>query len=653
MPNDEAKVFSCRFALGRHFFLALCVPFLAPWLKAQPVPMSTMVQSAATNEVVLLPESVPDPIEPFNRVMWAFNKELLTYLVQPTSKVYRGVVVKPVRKSIADFARNLTYPPRLLNNLLVGNWGGARDESYRFLCNSTVGLGGFLDVATKWKIPKAEADFGQTLGHWGWEPGLFLMLPFAGPSSERDTLGMAVDAAVNPLNYLSPYDFQESRPLTYLSPYGYFGAFAGYNQLTDGVDEYVRLSQSEADPYSTIQYASGFQRKNRVADFSPKGPKDESSLETLQAVFFTFRDPKFPGLSRTRSVTIPATKMSLRFTYWLQRGQASMVYIVPGLGGHRLSQASLALAELLYNNGFSAVLISSPFNAEFMENASTAALPAYLPVDGHDLQVALTEIDHRLEALFPNRLGKRALAGYSMGAFDSLYLAANEAVADPKLVRFERYVAINTPVRLMYGISKLDEFFQAPAGWASSERTDNLENTFLKVATLTQNSLRPQTTLPFSAIESEFLIGLSFRYTLRDVIYSSQRRNNQGVLQHSIRNLNRGALYQEILRYSYRDYFEKLVVPYYRENGLGADAAATLARAGDLRTYEAGLRANPKVRIIANQNDFLLEEADLAWLRATFGAELTSFEKGGHLGNLSNDVVQEAILNALAPIRAR
>ncbi len=92
------------------------------------------------------------------------------------------------------------------------------------------------------------------------------------------------------------------------------------------------------------------------------------------------------------------------------------VHIVPGLGSHRLAQASLALAELVYKNGFSAVVVSSPFNSEFMEHASTAALPAYLPVDAHDLHVALTEIDRHLNKLYPDRLGHKALMGYSMGA---------------------------------------------------------------------------------------------------------------------------------------------------------------------------------------------------------------------------------------------
>jgi pimeloyl-ACP methyl ester carboxylesterase len=425
-----------------------------------------------------------------------------------------------------------------------------------------------------------------------------------------------------------------------------------YNSLADSVNEYVRFSQAEMDPYSEVQYAWTFSRANQVANYQVKGKQDESSLETLQSVFFTYKDPDFPNHGETRSVLIPATEKKLKFTYWLQPGSANVVYIVPGLGGHRLAQPSLALAELVYKNGFSAVLISSPFNSEFMERASTAALPGYLPVDGHDLHVALTEIDHHLSRIYPGRLGNKALMGYSMGALNTLYLASTGPTNQLPLIKFDRYVAINVPIRLMHGASKLDEFYRAPLDWPVAERAADINNTFLKVAALSRNTLTPQTSLPFDAIESKFLIGLTFRFELRDIIYSSQRRNNQGILLHAIHNFRREPVYDEIMQYSFQDYFNKFAVPYYSNRGLTGPTAAALAKAGDLRTYETGLRANPDIRVIVNQNDFLLEDEDLAWLHATFGPEqLTVFNKGGHLGNLANPTVQKAILAALTPMR--
>lgn len=644
--------------------LALCLSPLVHGREATGVGFTN-----APEETFVLPKSVPDPLEPFNRVMWGFNKAVMTGVIKPTSRVYRFVVRKPVRNGIGNFGKNLTYPGRLINNLLQGKWTGARDESYRFLCNTTVGVAGVFDVATKWDIPKSDADFGQTFGQWGWEPNCFIMLPFYGPSNERDALGLAADTAANPLIYIAPYDFDANNPLTYLGPYTYFAYLVMYNDLSDSVGEYVRFSKATMDPYSEIQYAWTFARANRVADFQVKGQPDEASLETLESVFFTFKNPDFPNRAKTKSALIPTTGRKLKFTFWLQPEKAPVVYIVPGLGSHRLAQTSIALAELVYSNGFSAVCISSPFHSEFMEHASTVAMPAYLPADSRDLHVALTEIDRRLQTLYPNRLGDTALMGYSMGALESLFIAATETTNPPPsnfgatsqlpaapmpegerpLIKFDRYVAINTPVRMAQGISALDDYYLAPMAWPATNRTDNIENTFLKVAALSKSTLTPHTTLPFSAIESQFLIGLNFRIILRDIIYSSQRRYNQGVLQEPLKKMRRDPVYQEILNYSYHDYFEAFAIPYFWNWGLDAEA---LEKAGDIRTYDTGLRANPNIRIIVNQNDFLLTDEDLGWLETTFTAkELTVFKRGGHLGNLSNPTVQKTILAALTNMK--
>lgn len=661
-----------RTALATALGWGLITTSLAQVPPAAPTEAQTN-SPAARAETVVLPKSVPDPLEPFNRVMWGFNKAVMTGVVKPTSRVYRFVVRKPIRTGIGNFGKNLTYPGRLINNTLQGKWTGARDETYRFAANTTYGVAGFFDVATKWNIPKSDADFGQTFGQWGWEPQFFLMLPIYGPSNERDVLGLAADTAANPLLYISPYDFKSSDPLTWLGPYTYFNYTVMYNDLSDNVNEYVRFSQAAMDPYSEIQYAWTFARANRVADYQVKGEPEEASLETLESVFFTFKDPEFPVQARSESVLIPATGRKLKFTFWLQPGKANVVYILPGLGSHRLAQTSIALAELVYNHGFSAVCISSAFNSEFMEHAATAAMPAYLPADARDVHVALTEVDHHLHRRYPNRLGNKAVMGYSMGALHTLFMAAHEPTNPPPaeirgqrsrfqlpfrrptarrpLLKFDRYVAINTPVRMAYGISQLDEFYEAPLGWPATNRTANLDNTFLKVAALSKSTLTPQTSLPFDAIESRFLIGLTFRFVLRDIIYSSQKRNHQGVLQQPLDDFRRAPVYQEILQYSYQDYYEKFAVPYYWTHGMDAPAE-TMEKGGALRTYEAALRTNANIRVIVNQNDFLLADEDLAWLQATFPTnQLTVFAQGGHLGNLANPSVQKSILAALTPMR--
>src|SRR5688572_16450170 len=87
----------------------------------------TVTNTNPPTATVVLPKSVPDPLEPFNRVMWGFNKAVMTSVVKPTSRVYRFVIRKPLRTGLSNFGKNLTYPGRLINNVLQGKWTGARD----------------------------------------------------------------------------------------------------------------------------------------------------------------------------------------------------------------------------------------------------------------------------------------------------------------------------------------------------------------------------------------------------------------------------------------------------------------------------------------------------------------------------------------------
>ena len=123
----------------------------------------------------------------------------------------------------------------MIQHLLQGKWGGAGDEPSSFFGNSTVGLAGFFDVAENWKIPKSDADFGQTFGQWGWNPACYLMLPIFGPSNERDFLGFAADTAANPLIYTAAYAIRANHPVTDLGPNAYSACAARCNTIADTV----------------------------------------------------------------------------------------------------------------------------------------------------------------------------------------------------------------------------------------------------------------------------------------------------------------------------------------------------------------------------------------------------------------------------------
>ena len=143
-----------------------------------------------------------DPLEGFNRAMYTFNDKLDRYLLKPVAKGYRKVTPTPVRRSVSNFFGNLHDVPIMLNNLLQGKPKQAASDFSRFFVNSTVGIFGLFDVATKWELPKHDEDFGQTLAVWGVGSGPYLVLPFFGPSNMRDAPALVVDWETYPPNHM-------------------------------------------------------------------------------------------------------------------------------------------------------------------------------------------------------------------------------------------------------------------------------------------------------------------------------------------------------------------------------------------------------------------------------------------------------------------
>lgn len=134
-----------------------------------------------------------DPFESFNRVSYRFNSAIDKAVLKPVAKGYDKVAPKPVKIGISNFFANLEEIRTIINDVLQGKVSDAFNDSGRFLINTTIGLAGFIDVATDLGLEKHDEDFGQTLGAWGFSSGPYIVLPLLGPTTVRDTLGRPVD----------------------------------------------------------------------------------------------------------------------------------------------------------------------------------------------------------------------------------------------------------------------------------------------------------------------------------------------------------------------------------------------------------------------------------------------------------------------------
>lgn len=134
-----------------------------------------------------------DPLEPYNRSMFAFNDAVDRTVLKPVATAYRDNVPSLIRQGVNNFFANLEDAWSVVNNLLQFKGAAAAESFMRFNVNTFFGLAGVLDVASEMGMEKHPEDFGQTLGHWGIGPGPYVVLPLLGPSSVRDTVALPVD----------------------------------------------------------------------------------------------------------------------------------------------------------------------------------------------------------------------------------------------------------------------------------------------------------------------------------------------------------------------------------------------------------------------------------------------------------------------------
>ncbi|MFL1462328.1 VacJ family lipoprotein [Roseococcus sp. DSY-14] len=205
-----------------------------------------------------------DPIEPFNRAMYAVNGVVDGYALRPAAVAYRAVVPPPVRTGIRNALGNLRAPTILMNDVLQAQPERALRTAVRFLINSTLGIGGLVDVA-EWQfgLPGHAEDFGQTLAVWGVGEGPYLFLPVIGPSSPRDLVGTAVDAAASPWTWVGQGPTVEALRWT---RFGLTILDAREGAL-DTLDDIARTS---LDPYATLR--SGY-RQQRAAQIANRGER--------------------------------------------------------------------------------------------------------------------------------------------------------------------------------------------------------------------------------------------------------------------------------------------------------------------------------------------------------------------------------------------
>ena len=204
---------------------------------------------------------IADPLEGWNRFWFGFNDVFYTYFFRPVYKAYVFVTPKELRAGLNNVLTNALFPVRFVNSILQGKFFAAGVELGRFIVNSTLGMGGLLNVTKDKKTivpvdPDGE-DFGQTLGVWGLGPGFYLVLPVIGPSNARDTVGRAVDWLTDPLLFTPG-----TTTVTTLNA-GIWGGLR-FNAADDTLETYENIKKAAVDPYIAMRDMYMKYRQNRI-----------------------------------------------------------------------------------------------------------------------------------------------------------------------------------------------------------------------------------------------------------------------------------------------------------------------------------------------------------------------------------------------------
>jgi phospholipid-binding lipoprotein MlaA len=199
-----------------------------------------------------------DPLEGFNRAMFAFNDALDAVAIKPVAQGYEAVMPAPLRTGVTNFFANIADLFIGINNLLQGKPEQALSDLGRVVINSTIGILGLFDVASEAGLEKHEEDFGQTFGRWGVGDGAYLVLPFFGPRTVRDTVGLALDVKTDPVAHLSDVATRNS-----------LLALRLIDNRADLLPADKVIEQAALDKYSYVRDGYLQRRRNLIYDGNP------------------------------------------------------------------------------------------------------------------------------------------------------------------------------------------------------------------------------------------------------------------------------------------------------------------------------------------------------------------------------------------------
>ncbi len=616
-----------------------------------------------------------DPIEGFNRSMFACTDFLMCYLADPIGRIYTTIIPKPVITHLDQFCTNLEYPAHLLSCLLQAEWQGALDDTLRFLINTTIGIGGFFDAADYWwQIPPSGSGFGQTFAVWGIRPGESFVLPVVPATNTRDMAGMLFDSAFDIKTYIP-----------------YMGYATVLNRITMAQQQYDSVTKDSLDPYKNYRLMTSVYRQLQIQlhfYHKRKGnvPTEETALsldpvqdgkhdtlagrhlhmpeyqaqdavtDTIRSILYrpdkrddfwymplSLFNSDFANAGSRRKLRLLEDRPRMYYKFWNipekedEEGNVivekeKLAVLIPGIGGTCTADNITAFAEKFHNAGYKVITLDNTFHWRFISADSPCRLPGYLPDDARRVRDVICAAIQDLKDDEKLKDPEIVISGYSLGGILTLKLAEMEE-KDPKIGNTVRFVAVNPPVSLFYAMQQIDKLNTVSAGWTKSEVRDRMVKTAGKLLAL-RAGFFPRMNKESAA----FTVGLALKASMRDLLFAAHREQPLKDIPEASWG-SRHEAYAAIDKLTMNDYAFKYLVPSWE-----GKTPEEVIQAGSLHSMENTLRNSKKIRILHTWNDFLVNDRDRLWLGKIMGDRITWFTEGGHLGQFYHPGFSEELI---------
>jgi len=620
-----------------------------------------------------------DTKECFNRKVFNFNLKLNKLFVKKIHTLWASLIPNFIIDSLNIAYSNIEYPKRVISSLLQKDIEAVKHETKRFLINTTLGVAGLIDVADKlFKLELYNEDMEQALAKCKCKCGKFLVMPFISSTTTRDLFGRLLDFALNPTTYIATPIAGAIKAGLLVNRTAYIqpmikmveSNFADPYDIARkffGVEKYIKLSNYDrknvienikndfedevelvdTTPKENLQVKGKLQKSENLivnefsdselnadiilADYNPQNPV----LDSMRTALFDLKDNKkyfwnelaiwnrnFNKKIKSDDILINSNGEKYKFRYVLQKDkQSPLAIIFPSIGEGVNNSHSTILAKMFYNEGYSAIILGSHFQWEFLKSLDENYAPGSIKHDVKYINLLVNNVTKHLSKKHDRVFLSRTALGTSLGAYAVLFLANEQYEIGANNI--DKFIAICPPIELFYAMGKIDNIIDS---WKNKpdEFREILAQTTAKVIRAVNKKeeiAKNLNQLPFTNFEAKLISGFIFHQKLSDLIYTIETKKNP--------QIDKKELYETIYNSNFENYTNKyLLVNNTREN---------LKNENSLKAISNYLINKDNYIIFHSLDDYLTNKSQLKELKGFCDDKLVLFNNGAHLGFLYRD----------------